>query len=131
MKRLFFLVLLATIITTSCKKVTDLLTVKAFYNAGSFTEKNCDQLIGLKSINSIDSVNITFTNNSKRLLHIKWIDYNGSEVSYSDLADGASWSVPTYLTHPWVIRKTDGACATILIPKMGASSHETVSFGQQ
>lgn len=131
MKRLFFLVVAATILTTSCKKVTNLLTVKAFYTAGAFTEKSCEELVGLKSINSIDSVNITFTNNSKRLLHIKWIDYNGTEVAYSDLADGTSWSVPTYLTHPWVIRKTDGACSTILIPKAGASSHETVSFGEQ
>jgi len=131
MKRLFFLVLLSAVIATSCKKVTDLLTVKAFYNTNAFTEKNCDQFGSVASINSIDSVNITFTNNSKRELHINWIDYSGHEVTYHDLPDGASWDCPTFLTHPWIIRKTDGACSTILIPKTGASSHETVSFGQQ
>ncbi len=131
MKRLFILLTSAVLLNTACQKAKDLLTVKAFYNAGAFTEKSCDQLTGTKSLNSLDSVNITFTNNSKRLLHIKWVDYNGSEVNYSDLADGNSWSVPTYLTHVWVIRKTDGACSTILIPKTGAASHETVTFGQQ
>jgi hypothetical protein len=131
MKRFFFLVIAATILTTSCKKVVDLLKVKAFYTAGSFYEINCDQLGAQASQNSLDSVNITFTNNSKRELHINWIDYTGHEVTYHDLADGASWDCPTFLTHPWIIRKTDGACSTILIPKMGAASHETVSFGQE
>ena len=131
MKKIFFLIVSAALITTSCQKVKDLLTVKAFYNANAFTEKTCDQLTGLASQNSLDSINITFTNNSKRLLHINWIDYSGHEVTYHDLADGTSWDCPTFLTHPWIARKTDGACSTILIPKTGASSHETVSFGQQ
>jgi hypothetical protein len=131
MKKLIPLALSILIISAACQKAKDLLTVKAFYNANAFTEKNCDQLGSVKSINSLDSVNITFTNKSKRLLHINWIDYTGSEVTYKDLADGASWDVPTYQTHPWLIRKTDGACLTILIPKAGASSHETVSFGEQ
>ncbi len=131
MKRLFFLVLSVAIITTSCNKVKDLLQVKAFYNANAFTEKTCDQFGSVASVNSIDSINITFTNNSKRELHINWIDYTGAEVTYHDLPDGASWDCPTFLTHPWIVRKTDGACSTILIPKTGAGSHETVSFGQQ
>lgn len=131
MKRLLLLVFATALLTNACQKVKDLLTVKAFYNSNAFTEKTCDQFPGVKSLNSLDSINITFTNNSKRTLHINWIDYNGSEVTYSDLADGGSWSVPTYLTHVWIVRKTDGACSTILIPKTGAASHETVSFGQQ
>jgi hypothetical protein len=130
MKRLLLLIICATFITTACKKVTDILTVKAIYNANAFTEKNCDQLGIVKSVYDFDSVNITFTNNSKRLLHINWLDYTGHEVTYHDLEDGASWSIPTYQTHPWIIRKTDGACSTILIPKAGAASHENVSFGQ-
>lgn len=131
MKRLLILIVSAALLATSCQKVKDLLTVKAFYNSNAFSEKNCDQFPGVKSLTSLDSINITFTNNSKRELHINWIDYSGSEQPYSDLADGSSWSVPTYLTHVWIVRKTDGACATILIPKSGAASHEDVSFGQQ
>ena len=125
------LVVSAVILTTSCQKVKDLLTVKAFYNANAFTEKTCDQFPGVKSLVYTDSVNITFTNNSKRELHINWIDYTGTEQTWVDLSDGASHDVPTFITHVWIVRKTDGACATILIPKTGASSHETVSFGQQ
>jgi 5'-3' exonuclease len=131
MKRLLLLIICATFITTACKKVTDILTVKAIYNANAFTEKNCDQLGTVKSINSNTAVNITFVNNSKRQLHINWLDYNGAEQHYKDLEDGQSWICPTFLTHPWIIRKTDNACATILIPKAGATSSETVSFGER
>ncbi|MBS1625643.1 MAG: hypothetical protein JST83_16570 [Bacteroidetes bacterium] len=131
MKKLLLLALTVGIIASSCTKVKDILTVKAIYNANAFTEKNCDQLTGLKSLNSLDAVNVTFVNHSKRQLHINWIDYSGSEVSYKDLEDGDSWTIPTYLTHVWIIRKTDNACSTILIPKTGAGRDETVSFGEQ
>ena len=130
MKKLFLLSIATVFLFTACQKAKDILTVKAIYNANAFTEKNCDQLGSVGSVNSIDSINITFTNHSKRQLHINWIDYTSAEVTYHDLEDGASWDCPTFLTHPWIIRKTDGACSTILIAKMGASNHETVSFGE-
>ena len=131
MKKLLLLSIVLGIIAASCSKVKDILTVKAIYNANAFTETNCDQLSGQKSLNSLNPIDITFTNHCKRELHINWIDYNGSEVSYKDLADGDSWTVPTYFTHVWIIRKTDGACSTILIPKTGAGRTETVSFGEK
>lgn len=130
MRKLLLLTIIVGIIAAGCTKVKDILTVKAIYNSASFTEKNCDQLAGLKSLNSLNAVDVTFTNHSKRLLHINWIDYNGTEVSYKDLEDGASWSIPTFLTHVWIIRKTDNACSTILIPKAGTARTETVSFGE-
>jgi len=129
-KSLVFLAVIIVLIS-SCDKITDLLTVKAFYNAGAFTEQDCDQFPGVRSTAALDSVNITFVNNSKRELHINWIDYDGSEVSYFDLADGASVDVPTYLTHVWIVRLTNNACSTILTPKIGASQHETVTFGEE
>ncbi|MBS1594007.1 MAG: hypothetical protein JST90_06760 [Bacteroidetes bacterium] len=130
MKKLLLLAMITGLIAGGCSKVKDILTVKAIYNASSFTETSCDQMSGLKSQNSLSPVDVTFTNHCKRTLHINWLDYSGSEVSYKDLADGESWTVPTYLTHPWVIRKTDNACSTILIPKTGAARAETVSFGE-
>ena len=131
MKKFILFVVVVVIASTGCQKVKDLLQVIACYNASAFTEKTCDQFPGVKSLTDLDSVNITFTNNSKRLLHINWIDYSGSEVTYTDLPDGGTWSIPTFLTHVWIIRKTDGACSTILIPKTGANSHEDVTFGEQ
>lgn len=131
MKKLLLPVICVALTITSCKKIIDVLTIKAIYNANAFTEKNCDQLGTVKSLNSYTAINITFVNHSKRQLHINWLDYNGAEQTYKDLEDGQSWDCPTFLTHPWIIRKTDGACSTILIPKAGASANETVSFGEQ
>ncbi len=131
MKKSIFPITAIFLILAGCDKITDLLTVKAFYNAVAFTEQDCDQFPGVRSTAALDSVNIKFVNNSKRELHINWIDYDGSEVSYFDLADGASVDVPTYLTHVWIVRLTNNACSTILIPKTGASQHETVTFGEE
>lgn len=131
MKKILLLAVCAALMTTACQKAKDLLTVKAFYNATAFTEKNCDQLSGTVSGPGIDPVTITFTNNSKRQLHINWIDDSGSEVHYIDIEDGHSIDQPTFKSHVWIVRKTDGACSTILIVKNTATSHETVSFGEQ
>lgn len=131
MKKVLLPLICCLLAISSCKKIIDVLTVKAIYNANAFTESNCDKLGTVKSINSYTAIDITFVNNSKRQLHINWIDYNGAEQHYKDLEDGQSWVCPTFLTHPWIIRKTDNACATILTPKAGAGTSETVSFGEK
>jgi hypothetical protein len=131
MKKALLLLAIIAIGAAGCDKITDLLTVKAFYNAAAFEEHDCEHLSGIRSINSLDAVNLTFINNSKRELNINWIDYDGMEVSYFELADGDTVSVPSYLTHPWIIRLTNNACSTILIPKAGAGANETVTFGEE
>ncbi|MBP9151673.1 MAG: hypothetical protein KBF73_05280 [Flavobacteriales bacterium] len=131
MKNIFLTFCLMMVAGYGCDKIKDLLTVKAFYNSNAFTETDCEQLAGMHSDNSLDPITVTFVNNSKRELHINWIDYNGSEVGYYDLEDGDSVVVPTYLTHVWIIRLTNNACSTILIPKIGAAQAETVTFGEE
>jgi hypothetical protein len=131
MKKIILLAVCATLLATACQKAKDILTVKAFFSANAFTELNCDSWTGSHSDNSFDSVNVTFTNNSQRLLHVNWIDYNGQEQTWFDLANGTSHDVPTFKTHVWIIRKTDGACSTVLKIKQGSTTHETVSFGEQ
>jgi hypothetical protein len=131
MKKPLLLFVIIAIGAAGCDKITDLLTVKAFYTAAAFEEHDCDHLASLSSQNSLDAVNVTFVNNSKRELNINWIDYDGMEVSYFDLEDGDSVSVPTYLTHPWIIRLNNNACSTILVPKVGAGQNETVTFGEE
>lgn len=131
MKKSLFLFAAMAMLTTGCEKITDLLTVRAFYTATSFEEHDCDHAASLASQNSLDPVYINFVNNSKRTLNINWLNYEGQEVTYFELEDGESVGVPSYLTHPWIIRLTNGACSTILIPKMGANASETVTFGEE
>lgn len=122
--------LCSALIFTSCKKETDKI-VKAIFDATAFTEKSCDSLGAVASMSATDTVTITFTNNSNGELHINWIDYSGNEQDWIDVADGTSQDVITYLTHPWIVRKADSTCVTILIAKTGASSTEAVSFEEQ
>ncbi len=131
MKKTLLLFAIIAISAAGCEKVTDLLTVKAFYTATSFDEHDCDHASSLASQNSLDPVYITFVNNSKRQLHINWLNYNGEEVTQFNLEDGDSVGVTSYLTHPWIIRLTNGACSTIIIPKYGANASETVTFGEE
>jgi len=131
MKKALLAMFVIASIATGCDKITDLLTVKAFYNSTAFTETDCEQLAGVRSDLSTDSMNITFVNNSERELHINWIDLDGSEVSYFDLADGASVDVPTYKGHAWIVRLTNNGCSTILKSTSSAGQSETVSFGAE
>jgi hypothetical protein len=131
MRTALLLFAIIAISASGCEKATDLLTVKAFFTAVSFEEHACDHASSLASQNSLDPVYINFVNNSNRTLTINWINYDGLEVNYFELADGDSVGVPSYLTHPWIIRTSADDCATIVIAKFGANASETVTFGEE
>ncbi|MBP6730949.1 MAG: hypothetical protein KA149_02755 [Chitinophagales bacterium] len=128
MKRLLLPVICALLLTASCKKDKETFNAEATYSATAFTEKGCFDPGTVMSINSLNAIEITFTNNTKNNLSFFWIDYSAEEKFYKELEPGQSWVCPTFLTHPWMVRKADNSCATILIPKAGAAANETVTF---
>jgi hypothetical protein len=113
--------------TAACNK-NKVKPVEATFDNSAFTENTCSQASGLESDSAATTITITFTNNTDRDLHINWIDYAGAEQDWIDLDMGTSDDVPTFLTHVWIVRQDDGSCVTILTPKAGASSTETVTF---
>jgi hypothetical protein len=131
MKKTLLLFTFIAITAIGCKKETEELTVKASYTATSFEEHACDHASSLASQNSLDPVYINFVNNANRTLTINWINYDGLEVNYFELEDGESVGVPSFLTHPWIIRLADEGCSTIIIPKYGANASETVTFEEE
>jgi TonB family protein len=57
-----------------------------------------------RSLNSNIPVVIDFVNRSGRAVDVYWINYQGNRRLFkANLAPGAAFSEPTYVTHPWLI----------------------------
>jgi hypothetical protein len=126
MKQSLFALAALVLLITACKK--DIKVIKATFDTSAFTEDSCSQASSLQSDSGVTTITITFTNNTPGDLHINWIDYAGAEQDWIDVLVGTSMDVSTYLTHPWIVRKDDNSCVTVLTPKAGASATETVTF---
>ena len=56
-------------------------------------------------ISTDGSVKVTFYNNTSSSVRVYWINFQGVEVKYFDLAPGNSYIQPTYNTHKWRVRQ--------------------------
>ena len=70
---------------------------------------NCN-VTQARSIDGTTPSQITFVNESGTEVDIYWLDYEGARVHYATLPDGAGYSQPTWLTHPWVAVDKAGNC---------------------
>jgi hypothetical protein len=57
----------------------------------------------LKSENGDVKTRITFVNRSKQPVKAYWLDYSGERVFYKELKPSESYSLDTFVTHPWLI----------------------------
>ncbi len=96
---------------------TAALTVPAWADA------NCASERSLKSQNSNTPATLVFTNKDTGIndyVAIYWLNYQGKRVLYKHLRGGASWTVNTYVTHPWVIATSNWEaymiCQQIVMP---------------
>ena len=67
------------------------------------SEETVSKEKGLKSENGNVKTRITFVNRSKQPVKAYWLDYNGERVFYKELKPSESYSLDTFLTHPWLI----------------------------
>jgi hypothetical protein len=70
----------------------------------------CTNLIGLRSTNGNQSVNLSFLNKTRKSINIIWIDYHGAHVPYKTLLPDQVLKQRSYVTHPWLITDTSGNC---------------------
>lgn len=59
----------------------------------------------LRSVQGNVAIDIWFENRLPTTVVVYWIDYEGKEVFYKELAPGQEYKQPTYVTHPWRIRQ--------------------------
>jgi len=81
----------------------------------------CASESSLRSINDDVATSVTFQNQSDIALSIFWLDFSGQRVPYRTLAAGAAYTQSTFLTHPWLIADSTGACIAIIQPTAGPS----------
>jgi hypothetical protein len=53
---------------------------------------------------------VTFVNETDAPVLIDWVNYEGELERYTELAPGARYDQPTWITHPWVVSRDDGTC---------------------
>ncbi len=100
------LALLSVPVTAAAPIPADQLKAAQDALAASFPVQAVSPVGGGCSINSDNATTANFANNSKRIVSVIWIDFNCHEVLYRLLPPGQSYTQPTYLTHPWIIRDT-------------------------
>lgn len=70
----------------------------------------CEATNQLRSKNGELAINVVFRNQRSDDVTVNWVNYQGQEITYGVLASGQEWTQPTYVTHPWVIRDSNGSC---------------------
>jgi len=84
----------------------------------------CEVYRSERSRNSDVPVTVTFRNNSGAYRGIMWIDFNGRPVEYANLNPGETFTINTYMTHPWMFTDGPGNCLEMFMPQPGISVFE-------
>ena len=90
----------------------------------------CDQYAGVRSQNSDTPVNLTFVNQSDGYRAVMWIGFDGMPKEYASLNQGESFSVQTFLTHPWMFTDGPGNCIEMFMPQLGVSQFNITAPGR-
>lgn len=95
----------------------------AALTAPAWADANCGYEHTLKSQNSNTPAKLIFINKDTGIndyVTIYWLNYQGKRVLYKHLHGGASWTVNTYVTHPWVVATANWEaymiCQEIIMP---------------
>jgi hypothetical protein len=59
-----------------------------------------------------------------------WIGFDGMPVEYANLNPGETFSVNTYVTHPWMITDGPGNCIEMFMPQPGRASFDITAPGR-
>jgi len=84
--------------------------------------QTCDVYRGQSSRNSDVPVTVTFQNRSGATRGVMWIDFNGRPVEYAHLAPGQTFTINTYMTHPWMFTDGPGNCIEMFMPQPGVTN---------
>jgi hypothetical protein len=88
---------------------------------GQADAASCKQ--GVKSKKSDVPVKVKFVNKSGEYRGVFWVDYKGQMVNYANLNPGESYTIDTFVSHPWVFTDGPGNCIEMFYPAKGKSRY--------
>ena len=91
----------------------------------------CRNWGNLSSQISTEATKLTFLNRSGATRNIVWLDFNSKAKSYARLKNGEQVELDTFLTHPWMVTDSGGACLQIVMPESGGRVVELEGSGGQ
>jgi von Hippel-Lindau disease tumor suppressor protein len=80
------------------------------------TTRPCSDAPQLRSTEATVTTSISFVNQTSGAIKVLWIDYTGQRVLYNTLDRGASYTQPTFVTHPWLVTDASDRCLSIVVP---------------
>ena len=91
----------------------------------------CRNRGNLSSQISTEATKLTFLNRSGATRNIVWLDFDSKAKSYGHLKNGEQIELDTFLTHPWMVTDSAGACLQIVMPASGGRVVELEGTGSQ
>ncbi|WP_373235694.1 VHL beta domain-containing protein [Cohaesibacter celericrescens] len=95
-------------------------TAKATSRPRPVRNNSCQTLGNQISRNSNRPVTVKFVNRSGEFRSVMWIDFKGQPTHYADLNPGQSFTINTFVTHPWMFTDGPGNCIEMFMPKRGS-----------
>ncbi len=90
----------------------------------------CRMQSSARSERSDIPVNVVFRNLADGYRSVMWIGFDGMPVEYANLNPGETFSVNTYVTHPWMITDGPGNCIEMFMPQPGQTNFDITAPGR-
>lgn len=88
------------------------------------TDSACPPPGSVRSMNSDQIADIQFVNNTRGVLRIYWLDFQGQRKFYKELKPGEDYVQQTFATHPWIAIDQQESCqGGVFFPNPGDNVH--------
>jgi hypothetical protein len=91
----------------------------------------CRNRKNVRSMVSEEKTKLTFINRSGATRNIMWLDFASNAKSFGRLKNGEQIELDTFVTHPWMVTNSSGACLQIVEPDSGGRVVELKGSGEQ
>jgi VHL beta domain len=80
---------------------------------------DCGLASTIRSVESTAPARLVFVNETLgAAVTVSWIDFQGDSQVLATLQPGQSYSVETFLTHPWKVTAGNGTCLGLYLPEL-------------
>lgn len=78
---------------------------------------SCTEAGRIRSLEAERNGEIIFRNDGGRPVDVNWIDYDGAAQYFATLQPGQVLNQPTYVSHAWLVRESNGPCLGIYVSR--------------